>query len=319
MLRKTLKVLKWTGIVIVSLFAILLVAMEVQLRKKFDAPYPSIKASTDSILIDRGRQLVTGPAHCVNCHGPKNADSLLKAGLNVPLHGGYAFELPFGNIYARNITPDNETGIGKRTDAELARVLRYGVHANGRPVLDFMPFHDMSDEDLTAVISYLRAQKPVRNHVPENNLNIVGRAIMAFMIKPVGPSGPVPQKVERDTSAEYGKYLVMNVANCNGCHTVRGGMGEYIGEPLAGGNGAEDPKMVHLTPPNISGDPSSRIRAWKQEDFIKRFRMGKAYDESHMPWTAFANMSDDDLKAIYNYLKSVRANGVPTPQMTSRK
>lgn len=302
-----------------TLAVLMLVAIEVQLRKKFDAPYPNIKASANPAVIERGRQLVTGPAHCVNCHGPQNADSLLKAGMTVPLQGGYNFDLPFGTIYARNITPDAETGIGRRTDAELARVLRYGVHANGRPVLDFMPFHDMSDQDLTAVISFLRAQKPVRNEVPEHKMNLLGKAIMAFMIKPVGPSGPVQKDVVRDTSAAYGRYLVMNVANCNGCHTQRGGMGEYIGEPLAGGNAPEDPKMAHLAPPNISGDAGSRINGWKQEDFIRRFRMGKAYEESHMPWTAYGNMSDDDLKAIYNYLKTIRPGQKPKTIMAANK
>ena len=71
-------------------------------------------------------------------------DSLLKLGQDVPLTGGFVFDLPVGKIYSKNITPDKETGIGDYTDAEIARALRYGVHADGTVVYDFMPFHNMS-------------------------------------------------------------------------------------------------------------------------------------------------------------------------------
>ena len=105
-------------------------------------------------------------------------------------------------IHVKNITPDTETGIGKFTDAEIAGALRYGVHPDGTVVYDFMPFHNMSDEDLTAVISYLRAHKPVHNKVPGNDLNTLGNIVKAFMTEPVGPDGPVPGTVKKDTTAE---------------------------------------------------------------------------------------------------------------------
>ena len=68
-------------------------------------------------------------------------------------------------------------------------MLRYGVHPDGRPVYDFMPFHNMTDEDLTAIISYLRTQDPVKNQVPNNQLNFMGKAVRAFLVTPVGPEG----------------------------------------------------------------------------------------------------------------------------------
>lgn len=218
-MKKLLKLLKWTGIVLLVL--ILLVSATVALRQnlQYEAPYPDIKASADTNIIARGKQLVLGPAHCVICHGPDNADSLMANRLDVPLHGGHEWKLPFGSIYARNITPDVETGIGKLQDKEIARILRYGVNAKGNAVLDFMPFHNMSDEDLTAVISYLRSQKPVSNKVPEHQFNMMGKVLKAFMVKPHGPTVDVPKSVIRDTSINYGKYLTMSVANCNGCHT----------------------------------------------------------------------------------------------------
>ncbi len=318
-MKKFVKVLKWTGISIVVLVLLLAATVALLQNRKFDAPYPDIAALTDSAVIARGKSLVLGPAHCVNCHGPQNADELMKQGKEVPLHGGYKWDLPFGAIYARNITPDKATGIGNRTDKELARVLRYGVHADGRAVLDFMPFHDMSDEDLTAVISYLRAQKPVVNKVPDHQLNVMGKIVKAFMVKPIGPSGPVPKSVQRDTSIAYGRYLVLNVANCNGCHTQRGMTGEYTGAMLAGGNTFTEPGKPDLTPPNISGDSASRLLGWKEQHFIKRFRMGKVFEHSHMPWTAYGNMSDEELTAIFRFLKSVRSGEKAPPAVLAKK
>ena len=79
-MKKLIQVLKWTGIVL--LYAGIVLSATVALRQnlKYDAPYPDIIASTDTSIIARGKQLVLGPAHCVNCHGPKNADSLLAKG-----------------------------------------------------------------------------------------------------------------------------------------------------------------------------------------------------------------------------------------------
>src|SRR5687767_807880 len=132
-----------------------------------------------------------------------------------------------------------------------------------------MPFHNMSDEDLTAVISYLRAQKPVRNEVPENELNVMGKLVNAFMVKPVGPDGEVPKKVTKDSTAAYGKYIAISVAECNGCHTKRDLAGKFIGEPFAGGNEIEG-----FMTPNLTPDSTGRIFKWTKEDFIKRFRTG---------------------------------------------
>ena len=313
------RILKWTGITILVLILGLMATIALRQNLTYEAPYPDIKASTDSAVIAHGKQLIMGPAHCASCHGPKDAEERMIRGEEVPLLGGHKFDFPFADIYVKNITPDKETGIGRYTDGEIARTLRYGVRANGTAVFDFMPFHDMSDEDLTAIISYLRAQKPVKNKIPENKMNLMGMAIQAFMVKPVGPSGPVPKAVKRDSTIEYGRYLAMNVANCNGCHTKRNMTGEYIGEPFAGGSPFDSiPGQPVLTPPNISGDGNSRIAKWSEEDFLKRFRMGKAYPHTHMPWVSYKNMSDADLKAVYRFLKSVRGSSVE-PTLTAKR
>ena len=211
------------------------------------------------------------------------------------------FDLPVGKLYSKNITPDKETGIGNLTDAEIARALRYGVHADGTVVYDFMPFHNMTDEDMTAVISYLRAQKPIKNKVPDHDLNLLGNAVKAFMVKPVGPDGEVARQITKDSSADYGKYLATSVANCSGCHTQRDLSGTFTGEWFAGGNEIEG-----FITPNITTDSSSRMFGWTKQNFVDRFRMGRLIPKSPMPWSSFQRMDEEELKAIYAYLKTLK-------------
>lgn len=301
------KILKWTGFVL--LFIITGVSVTASLRQhlKYEAPYPNIKASTDSAVIAKGKHIVLGPGHCVDCHSStKNVDSVLKLSQEPVLSGGYSFDLPFGKFYTRNLTPDSATGIGGMTDGEIARVLRYSVKKNGEAVLPFMPFQNMSDEDLTAVVSYLRSLKPEKKEIPDHKYNVMGRLIKAFLIKPSGPTEPIAASITSDTTAVYGKHLVMAVANCNECHTKRDGIGNYVGEPLAGGTAFEEPGKPTLFTPNLTPHPSGRIYNWSQDDFIKRFRLGKVIPYSHMPWESYSRMTDDELKAIYKYLRSLK-------------
>jgi mono/diheme cytochrome c family protein len=300
-MRRLKKILKWTGIVLVILIVGLTITVMARQNLKYERPYPTVVASADSMVILRGKHLVFSAAHCADCHSNVNADSLIQLGQDVPLSGGHVFDLPVGKIYAKNITPDKETGIGNYTDAEIARALRYGVHPDGTVVFDFMPFHNMSDEDMTAVISYLRTQKPVVNKVPENSLNVLGNAVKAFMVKPVGPDGEVPVQMNRDTTAVYGAYLANSVANCGGCHTERTLSGEFTGEHYAGGNDIDG-----FITPNITTDSTGRLFGWSQQNFIDRFRMGKLVPKSPMPWSSFKRMTDDELKAIYSYLQTVK-------------
>jgi len=301
-MKKILRFLKWSGFVVCSLLITVSILTASRQNLKFNAPYPDIKASRDTAVIAKGKHLVNAIAHCMDCHSSINSDSLLNLDKDVPLSGSVAFKLPVGTIYSANITSDPVFGIGKYDDRQIARVLRYGVHPDGTAVYDFMPFHNLSDEDLTAVISYLRTQKPVPLKKQENHLNAIGHVVKAFMVKPVGPSENVEQKVQKDSTAAYGKYLVMSVANCSGCHTKRSISGEFTGALLAGGN----PMQGGHIPPNLTPDSSSRIFGWTEQIFIDRFRMGKIYPDSDMPWNSFKRMDDIELKAIYHFLRTIK-------------
>lgn len=300
-MKRFLNILKWMGIIILVLILGISITVMSRQHLTFDGPYPDIHSVKDSATIARGKQLVFGPAHCADCHSIQNPDSLIALGQDVPLSGGMLFDMPIGKMYTRNITPDSTTGIGRFTDQEIARALRYGIGPEGRAFFDFMPFHNTSDEDLTAIISYLRAQKPVKHEVPEHTFNTMGKIVKAFLIKPVGPDAEVPVSVKRDSTPEYGKYLAVAVANCSGCHTKRDLMtGAFTGELFAGGL-----EIDGFVTPNLTTDTSSRIYTWSQDKFIQRFREGKKIEKSPMPWNSFKRMSNEELVAIYKFLKTL--------------
>ena len=306
------KILKWTGIILLLLIVVLVITISMRQNLKYDAPYPAgIHATKDSSVLARGKYLVYGPAHCADCHGGPGTEALVNKGDEVDLAGGKVFEIPIGKIHPANITPDEETGIGKISDEQIARSLRYGVGFDGRVLIDFMPFHNTSDEDLAAIISYLRSMKPVKNKVPANTSTILGKIVRAFLLKPTGPTGEVLKTVKQDSSVEYGKYLANSVANCRGCHTDRDlKTGEFIGKDFAGGFKMEsfaDEKYFFLTP-NITPDKTTgHIVNWNEEVFLQRFRKGKVYPQSPMPWGPFGRMSDMEVRAIYRYLQTVPA------------
>jgi len=235
------------------------------------------------------------------------------------MSGGYAFKLPFGVVRSRNLTPDPTTGIGRYSDAEIARILRYGVHADGRAVLPFMPFAELADDDLTAVISYLRSQAPVQHAVPPHDLNLVGDAVLAFVIKPRGPEKTPEAHASPAVSAEYGRYLANTVGNCAACHTQFDiGTGKLVGAPFSGGvqhPGLRDPNTLFVTP-NLTPDPRwGWISHWSEDTFVARMHAGKVHPDSPMPWEALRHLSEDDARALYRYLRSLpAAPGGPDPQ-----
>jgi hypothetical protein len=122
----------------------------------------------------------------------------------VPLSGGYVFAIPPGQFYTRNLTPDEETGLGKVSDSALARALRSGVGHDGRALLPFMEMQGLADDDLQAVVSYLRTQAPVHNPIPAHHFNLLGKVVKATALaKPVGPSATPPVRAPRGASVEH--------------------------------------------------------------------------------------------------------------------
>lgn len=306
------KFFKWFFIMLFVLIAGAVTFVFATWDKKFDAPLPAFKASTDSAVIARGRYLVYGPAHCASCHIPMDKIPAMKKGEEVALSGGWEITIPPGTFRAPNLTPDPEFGIGKFTDAELARALRYSVKHDGSVLVPFMPFQEMSDADVIAVISYLRSQPAVHNEVKPRELTFLGKAVMAFgLIKPQGPKNTPPSTMVRDTTAAYGGYIANSVSNCLGCHTDRDlKTGAFTGIPFAGGFKMPPDAFSEgygFIVPNITPDKETGIMAtWNQQTFISRFKAGRIHKGSPMPWENFAKMDDVELKALYAYIQTLK-------------
>jgi mono/diheme cytochrome c family protein len=279
-------------------------------RLHFNPPEPQISASADSAVIARGHYVVRVVGNCAACHGAPDQLQAYLAGADVPLSGGFTFKIPPGEFRVRNITPDAETGIGAISDGKIARALRFGVGHDGRALLPFMEMQGLSDEDLAAAISYLRTQAPVRNRVPDHHYNLLGMIVRATVLaNPVGPKAPPPHQSPRGATVENGRYLAGSVANCWACHTRRDpNTGELTGT-LYGGNTELaddfDPKRT-WHPPNLTPDPKTgRSAIYTEDKFVARFRAGRVIPGSPMPWQAFRLMTDDDIRAIYRFLRTL--------------
>ena len=301
---------------VIGITALLGAVTALRQKRAFEAPYPEICASTDPAVIERGRYLARGPAHCADCHG---AEGKTSPGQAASLSGGHEFRLPVGVFRVPNITPDPLTGTGRYSDREIARMLRHGVRPDGTAMLPFMTFADLSDTDLTALISYLRSQEPVKHAVKPHEPNLLGRVALAYMIEPQGPSQPSRKFVAPAASPEYGGYLANSVANCVGCHTERDlKTGAFTGPRFGGGGIVDshtDPSRKFVTP-NLTPDGRwGWITNWSEDAFVHRLKAGKLYADSPMPWPSFEAMSDDDLRAVYRYLKTLPpAKSGPDPR-----
>jgi mono/diheme cytochrome c family protein len=307
MIRKVLR-----GLGAILLVVLLAGAVFVGTRQHltFDGPYPAVTASRDSAVIERGHYIVRALAPCASCHGDPGQRAALAQGAEVPLSGGYMFDIPPGKVYTRNLTPDPETGLGNVEDKAIARALRYGVGHDGRALLPFMEMQGLSDDDLVAVVSYLRSQAPVKNPVPPHSFNLLGKVVKATALaKPVGPSSPPPAQAPHGASVETGRYLAESVSLCWACHTERSQMtGALTGPRFGGATGFLEPDDPghSWSPPNITSDPETgRLGKLSEDQFVERFRQGRILPGSPMPWQAFSRMADEDLRAIYRYLMTV--------------
>lgn len=231
----------------------------------------------------RGEQL----AHtCMGCHS---------SNIQLPLDGGENFLGPLGVLHPPNLTPAGT--IGSWSDGEIVRAIREGIHQSGRPLL-IMPssqFRHMSDEDVQAVVAYLRTQPPVENATPATSLSVLGATLVGAGVFPLAAQASITEPVvapPAGVTTEYGEYLV-NITGCRECHGM-----ELTG--LESSNGAPSGPNIRATVP-----------FWSEQDFLASIRegvtpSGGTLDPEEMPWPEIsATYSDDELRAIYMYISQL--------------
>jgi mono/diheme cytochrome c family protein len=252
----------------------------------------------------RGEAIVRNVAVCGGCHA---ADSKEPDG---PLSGGNEFrDWRIGVARASNLTSDPETGLGAWSEGEIVRAIRNGESRDGRllaPVMPYEWFHEMSDDDAFAVARYLKGLPPVRNEVRQSPSLVFKLGTALFLGPKPAISASAPP---RGATAGYGGYLALHVGLCADCHTPRGGLLQKpdMSRLFAGMN--RPPKDFPKKPSNITPDPATGIGRWSEEDFVQAMRTGKkpSGDAIHpfMPWPELRRMPDDDLRALYRYLRTV--------------
>jgi mono/diheme cytochrome c family protein len=265
--------------------------------------FAAVPASAqDAKLLARGTYLMDSVVACGNCHVQRDKGKPLP---DRGLSGGMLFdEEPF-KAYASNITPDRETGIGKWSDAQLIKAIREGIRPDGSvigPPMPFMFYRGMADDDVKAIVAYLRVQKPVKNAVPKSEYRIklppnYGPAISK---KVVAPSA-------KDT-LKYGAYLAGPLGHCLDCHTpwVKGI--PDLARAGAGGNPFKGPWGVSVArnlTPHASG-----LKGWSDAEIARAIREGVRKDGSPlkppMAYDWYRNISESDMKALIAYLRSLK-------------
>ena len=278
--------LKWGGTILAAIPTLLFgLATTLALVgfAKINQRHPNPVAN---ITVDRSEERVAYGMRiaraCAGCHSENS---------NLPLTGARFDGPPIGELYASNLT---QTHLADWSDGEIIRAIREGVHKDGRSLI-IMPasiMHNLSDEDVQALVAYLRSAPPVEPDTPPTRINTVG-AIMASVLPLFTVQPPITAPVvapPAGPTVEYGQYLV-STSGCRECH----------GEALTGSSGGFAPAG-----PNIS-----RItERWSEDEFVQTLRTGIRPDGvplgPGMPWTDYEFFSDDNFRAMYRYLQTVQ-------------
>jgi hypothetical protein len=284
------------------------------LRKPAMAPPAHVKVEITPARLARGKYLYN-LADCDGCHSQRDFSRFDGPVVESGRGRGNVFPpdmgLP-GVVVPRNITPDNETGIGNWTDGEKIRAIREGISRDGTalfPMMGYERFRHMSDEDVYSLVAYLNTLTPVRNPAPRSKIVF---PVSMLMKGAPQPAGHVPEP-DRSNKVKYGEYLVM-MAGCMECHTPTKQGKPLQGMTLAGGQEFRFPGAVVVSA-NITPDLQTGIGRWCEQDFLDRFYQYKEYAEKGspqvgpesftlMPWLNFAQIEPEDLKAIYAFLRT---------------
>ena len=309
-MKKVRKIAAWGLTVIVTGLAVL-ITVTIGWRPVFGAKSRRLtnhQFEHTPERLERGRYLVNGVVLCFDCHSQAIKDFKdLKPG-EAPVFtklgsGRVFFEDAKMRLVVPNITPDVETGAGSWTDDQLARAILEGIGHDGRTLFPLMPYEDfrsLNDEDLASIIVYIRSLEPVRNPLPKSKIPFPVSRLINTAPQPV--KGPVAE--EAGYPVGRGRYLA-TVGHCAHCHTPK----DKYGKPLPGMDFAGGYEiMPGIRTANITPDPSG-ISYYDEKLFIKTMRTGHVGARplnAPMPWWFFKNMTDDDLKAIFDYLRTVK-------------
>ena len=257
----------------------------------------------------RGKYLFENEAACSDCHSPHDwtkHDYPIPPGME---GAGGDFStmqgLP-GRVVAPNLTPDPDTGSGTWSDDALARAIREGIGHDGRTLFPMMPYQSyrhLPDEDVASIVVYLRSLPPVRNPLPQTAIIFPVKYLMRSAPEPITDPVPAP---DLSDPVKRGEFLA-TISSCRECHTPVD-KGEPLPNMELSGGQIFDGPWGKVASANLTPDPSG-IPYYDEILFLQAIRTGyvKARPLNQiMPWNNFGGMTDEDLKAIFAYLKTVK-------------
>jgi hypothetical protein len=277
-------------------------------------PPPTVSFDKSPERLARGQYLNDHVVLCTTCHtqrdwtkysGPIKQDRLGAGGEKFALGSA-------GELYSPNITP---AVIGSWTDGELLRTVTQGVTPDGRPLFPLMPyphFGAMAEDDVHAVLAYIRSLKAIEGEAPIGKLNFPLNLIVRTMPGPnTFQARPSP-----DDKVAYGKYMT-GAALCSDCHTPIDDRGTPVpGMDFAGGMEFFETGYT-VRSANITPDADTGIGAWTEQQFVDKFKgfanptnvtlaEHERSQNTVMPITQYAGMTREDLSAIYAYLRTLK-------------
>jgi len=301
-MRIILRILKYLFLVVVLIIASALAYLYGALPKKEKPKQITIEATPQRI--ERGSYLAHHVVGCVHCHSERKMQYFATPPVPGTEGQGSLFmkDESLGEVYAPNITPYK---LKNWTDGEIIRAVTTGVNKTGDPLFPIMPYKmyaNLKDEDLYSIIAYIRSLKPIEHEVPRTHLKFP----MFLIVRTI----PGPMEPDREVQKNFGHYRV-TISGCLECHTPT----DEHQQPLPGktGSGGKDFGIVHSA--NITPDPETGIGNWSKQDFISAFKKWQRPEMQEilmpekkntvMPWIDFSGMTEEDLGAIYDYLRTL--------------
>ncbi|MBI5917162.1 MAG: cytochrome c [Bacteroidetes bacterium] len=265
-----------------------------------------VKLPIDSLSLARGAKIAR--TVCAYCH--QGESGKYDGKLFSPESEG------FGEIWSGNLTHHPTAGLGRYKDGEIAYLLRTGIKRNGKLAGPFMFFPNLSDEDMAAVIAYLRSDAPevaASDDVRTTRYSFLAKALIKFgAFKPLPYDAKPRLAPPASDQVAYGRYLATAVYDCAGCHSASFETNNLM-EPekspgfFGGGNPVADPEFKLIPSRNITPHPEQGIGKWTEEQFFKAVRSGIRPDGKALSvaMPRFALQDEVEINAIWAYLKTV--------------
>lgn len=255
-------------------------------------------AASNHSRVERGRYLVEAVTICFECHSERD---YTKPGWPIPPGRKGSGRVLWGALVAPNISPDKTTGIGSWTDAEVLRAIKDGIGRDGRTLNPEMPsryFSRLTGEDFLAIVTYVRSIPAVHHELPKCAPYVPG---------PNAPTVAMDSISLRQAAEQVRKgEALVRLAGCETCHTPANDKGYIHGMDFAGGpifqHDNEVAASANLTP------EASGLGYYSQDKFNRVMRTGRVGARtlnSAMPWWFYRNMTDEDLGAVFAYLKAI--------------